>query len=123
MTVFLLPAHSPDLNPVERVWAHVKRRIADLAVVALRSESLAAALEGSMAERGSVKYARLLCGHGAVDARPSRVPVLRHRDAPWVGCMTLCHCPGEMGWRGAYLSSLDQLPLVRHRVPSPSSAP
>ncbi|MFF2513258.1 hypothetical protein [Streptomyces sp. NPDC058086] len=25
LTVFLLPAHSPDLDPVEGVWAHVKR--------------------------------------------------------------------------------------------------
>ncbi|MEU2587262.1 transposase [Streptomyces avermitilis] len=25
LTVFLLPAYSPDLNPVEWVWAHVKR--------------------------------------------------------------------------------------------------
>ncbi|MEV6208639.1 transposase [Kitasatospora sp. NPDC051914] len=29
LTVFLLPAHSPDLNPVERVRAHVKRGLAD----------------------------------------------------------------------------------------------
>jgi transposase len=35
LTVFLLPAYSPDLNPVERVWAHVKRSLANLAVVAL----------------------------------------------------------------------------------------
>ncbi len=34
LTVFLLPA-SPDLNPVEWVWAHVKRSLANLAVVAL----------------------------------------------------------------------------------------
>lgn len=35
LTVFLLPAHSPDLNPVEWVLAHVKRSLANLAVVAL----------------------------------------------------------------------------------------
>ncbi len=35
LTVFLLPAYSPDLNPVEWVWAHVKRNLANLAVVAL----------------------------------------------------------------------------------------
>ncbi len=35
LTVFLLPAYSPDLNPVESVWAHVKRSLANLAVVAL----------------------------------------------------------------------------------------
>src|SRR5690348_13181609 len=41
LTVFLLPAHSPDLNPVEGVWAHVKRSLANLAVVALdRLEAL-----------------------------------------------------------------------------------
>ncbi len=40
-TVFLLPAYSPDLNPVEGVWAHVKRSLANLAVVALdRLETL-----------------------------------------------------------------------------------
>jgi transposase len=33
LTVFLLPAYSPDLNPVERVWAHVKRSLANLAVI------------------------------------------------------------------------------------------
>lgn len=41
LTVFLLPAHSPDLNPVGWVWAHVKRSLANLAVVALdRLETL-----------------------------------------------------------------------------------
>ncbi|MEU1404792.1 transposase [Streptomyces sp. NPDC005728] len=41
LRVFLLPAHSPDLNPVEGVWAHVKRSLANLAVVALdRLETL-----------------------------------------------------------------------------------
>ncbi|WP_443056868.1 IS630 family transposase [Streptomyces sp. MT206] len=35
LTVFLLPAYSPDLNPVEWVWAHVKHSLANLAVVAL----------------------------------------------------------------------------------------
>ncbi len=41
LTVFLLPAYSPDLNPVERVWAHIKRSLANLAVVALdRLEAL-----------------------------------------------------------------------------------
>jgi transposase len=41
LTVFLLPACSPDLNPVEWVWAHVKRSLANLAVVALdRLEAL-----------------------------------------------------------------------------------
>ncbi|MFJ9871046.1 transposase [Streptomyces sp. NPDC101165] len=41
LTAFLLPAHSPDLNPVEGVWVHVKRSLANLAVVALdRLEAL-----------------------------------------------------------------------------------
>ncbi|MCX4734594.1 transposase [Streptomyces sp. NBC_01363] len=41
LTVFLLPAYSPDLNPAEWVWAHVKRSLANLAVVALdRLETL-----------------------------------------------------------------------------------
>ncbi|WP_435849449.1 IS630 family transposase [Streptomyces tibetensis] len=41
LTLFLLPAYSPDLNPVEWVWAHVKRSLANLAVVALdRLETL-----------------------------------------------------------------------------------
>ncbi|MFG2793997.1 hypothetical protein [Streptomyces sp. NPDC048419] len=33
--VFLLPAYSPGLNPVEWVWVHVKRTVANFAVVAL----------------------------------------------------------------------------------------
>ncbi|MFQ3556613.1 transposase [Streptomyces gramineus] len=41
LTVFLLPAYSPALKPVESVWAHVQRSLANLAVVALdRLESL-----------------------------------------------------------------------------------
>jgi transposase len=41
LTVFLLPAYSPDLKPVEWVWAHIKRSLANLAVVALdRLEAL-----------------------------------------------------------------------------------
>ncbi|MFD3328601.1 transposase [Streptomyces sp. NPDC058701] len=32
LTVFLLPAYSPELNPVEWVWAHVKRRLAVMAL-------------------------------------------------------------------------------------------
>ncbi|MFK0194355.1 transposase [Kitasatospora sp. NPDC090308] len=41
LTVFLLPAYSPDLNPVEWVWAHVKHSLADIAVMALdRLEAL-----------------------------------------------------------------------------------
>jgi transposase len=41
LTVFLLPAYSPNLNPVEWVWAHIKRSLANLAVVALdRLEAL-----------------------------------------------------------------------------------
>ncbi|MFJ2900434.1 transposase [Streptomyces sp. NPDC087218] len=41
LRVFLLPAYSPDLNPVEGVWAHVKPSLANLAVVALdRLEAL-----------------------------------------------------------------------------------
>ncbi|MFD3682530.1 transposase [Streptomyces sp. NPDC058613] len=41
LTVFLLPAYSSDLNPVEWVWAHVKRSLANLAVMALdRLEAL-----------------------------------------------------------------------------------
>ena len=30
LRVFLLPAYAPDLNPVEAVWSHVKRSLANL---------------------------------------------------------------------------------------------
>ncbi|GLW75116.1 hypothetical protein Kpho02_74130 [Kitasatospora phosalacinea] len=41
LTVFLLPAYSPDLSPVEWVRAHVKHSLANLAVMALdRLEAL-----------------------------------------------------------------------------------
>ncbi|SEE72016.1 DDE superfamily endonuclease [Streptomyces sp. 2231.1] len=41
LTVFLLPASSPDLNPAEWVCAHLKRSLANLAVMALdRLEAL-----------------------------------------------------------------------------------
>jgi transposase len=35
LTVYILPAYSPNLNPVEWLWAHVKRSLANLASVAL----------------------------------------------------------------------------------------
>ena len=41
LTVFLLPAHPPGLNPVEWVWPHVKHSLANLAMVTLdRLEAL-----------------------------------------------------------------------------------
>ncbi|MFF4315765.1 transposase [Streptomyces sp. NPDC001507] len=41
LVVSLLPAYSRDLNPVEWAWAHARRRLANLAVVALdRLETL-----------------------------------------------------------------------------------
>lgn len=41
LTVFLLLAYSPDLNSAEGVWVHVKRSLANLAVVTLdRLEAL-----------------------------------------------------------------------------------
>nr|WSX54043.1 transposase [Streptomyces sp. NBC_00974] len=41
LTAFLLPAYSPDLNPVEWVRAHVERSLANHAVMALdRLETL-----------------------------------------------------------------------------------
>jgi putative transposase len=41
LTVFLLPAYAPELNPVEYLWAHVKRSLVNLASVALdRLEAL-----------------------------------------------------------------------------------
>ncbi|GAA5076931.1 hypothetical protein GCM10023336_67310 [Streptomyces similanensis] len=42
LTVFLLVVYLPDLNPVEWAWGHVKRSLANLAVVAVdRLETLA----------------------------------------------------------------------------------
>uniref|UniRef100_UPI00389B2A34 transposase n=1 Tax=Streptomyces hirsutus TaxID=35620 RepID=UPI00389B2A34 len=35
LTVVLLPGYAPDLNPVEGLWAHVKRSLANLAARAL----------------------------------------------------------------------------------------
>jgi transposase len=31
LTVFRLPAYAPELNPVEGVWSHLKRSLANLA--------------------------------------------------------------------------------------------
>ncbi|MGW1091915.1 transposase, partial [Streptomyces sp. NPDC002596] len=31
LTVVLLPGYAPDLNPVEGLWAHIKRILANLA--------------------------------------------------------------------------------------------
>ncbi|MFF8024831.1 transposase [Streptomyces sp. NPDC007896] len=35
LTVVLLPGHAPELNPVEGMWAHIKRSLANLAARAL----------------------------------------------------------------------------------------
>ncbi|MPY56661.1 transposase [Streptomyces spongiae] len=35
LTVFTLPAYTPELNAVEYLWAHVKHSLANLAGVAL----------------------------------------------------------------------------------------
>jgi putative transposase len=35
LSVYILPAYAADLNPVEELWAHVKRSLANLASVAL----------------------------------------------------------------------------------------
>ncbi|GAA2815934.1 hypothetical protein GCM10010505_46770 [Kitasatospora aburaviensis] len=41
LTVYILPAYAPDLNPVEWLWAHVKRSLANLSSVAVdRLEAL-----------------------------------------------------------------------------------
>lgn len=41
LAVFPLPVYAPELNPVEGLWAHVKRSLAHLASVALdRLETL-----------------------------------------------------------------------------------
>jgi transposase len=35
LTVFYLPAYAPELNPVEAVWSHLKRSLANLAACTL----------------------------------------------------------------------------------------
>jgi len=35
LTVVLLPAYAPDLNPAEGVWSHLKRSLANLAAVSV----------------------------------------------------------------------------------------
>ncbi|MFE0257992.1 transposase [Streptomyces sp. NPDC059010] len=57
LTVFLLPACSPDLNPVEWVWAHVTRSLANLAVVGL----------GRLEALGRNRLTRLQYGPDALD--------------------------------------------------------
>ncbi|MEV6028348.1 transposase [Streptomyces sp. NPDC052036] len=37
LTVVLLPGYAPDLNPVEGLWAHIKRSLANLAARTLSS--------------------------------------------------------------------------------------
>ena len=32
LTVFYLPPHAPELNPVEGVWSHLKRSLANLTI-------------------------------------------------------------------------------------------
>jgi transposase len=35
LTVFYLPTHAPELNPVETVWSHLKRGVGNLAACTL----------------------------------------------------------------------------------------
>jgi transposase len=64
LTVVLLPAYAPDLNPVEGVWSHVKRSLANLAALSVdaletlirnrlkRLQYRSAVLNGIVAETG-----------------------------------------------------------------------
>jgi putative transposase len=36
LTVFRLPPYTPDLNPAEGVWAHLKKSLANLAACTIR---------------------------------------------------------------------------------------
>nr|WP_329528720.1 transposase [Streptomyces sp. NBC_01462] len=72
LTVFLRPAYSPELNPVEGLWAHVKRSLANLASVALGGlEALARNRLKRLQYRPAVLNG-FLSGTGlALDAPPS----------------------------------------------------
>ena len=51
LTMFLLPAYAPDLNPVEGVWSLLKRSLADLAKRTI--EQLAAIIKSRL---GRIQY-------------------------------------------------------------------
>ncbi|GAA3467331.1 hypothetical protein GCM10018965_018830 [Nonomuraea roseola] len=46
LTVILLPAYAPELNPVEVVWAHLKRSLANLAKKTLNELRACAGWQG-----------------------------------------------------------------------------
>lgn len=71
LTVVLLPAYAPDLNPVEWVWVHVKHSVADLAAGTLdRLEALVRNRLESLQYRPSVLDG-LIAGTGlAFDPEP-----------------------------------------------------
>jgi len=66
LTVFRLPPYTPDLNPAEGVWAHLKKSLANLAACTTRQ--LAAKARTRLKKMGSSN----LSGAGWVPVLTSR---------------------------------------------------
>ncbi|MFB6508047.1 hypothetical protein ACFYXP_40190 [Streptomyces sp. NPDC002466] len=110
LTVFLLLAYSPDLNPVESVWPHAKRSLSNLTVVALdrlevlvrnwlkrlqyRPETLDGFIAGTGLTLGKPKSVSVAGGA----APPSRS---RWRPGRWTWSTATSPPPGPTGsgWR------------------------
>ncbi|WP_405478320.1 transposase [Streptomyces canus] len=75
MTVVLLPGYAPDLNPVEALWAHIKRSLANLAARALGE------LETQLRRRLKALQYRQdpSAGQGSLSCTPGAAP---HRRCP-----------------------------------------
>ncbi len=68
LMVFVLPAYTPDLNPVEWVWAHVKRSLANLAVVAL--DRLEALVRNRLKHLQTSSHLVSLCDDSSASSKP-----------------------------------------------------
>ncbi len=78
LTVVLLPGYAPDLNPVEGLWAHIKRSLANLAARARQGIMLigqSEAVERAVANNHTQRRNTTLT-HRITDATPA-VPTPR----------------------------------------------
>ncbi|MGA6157428.1 transposase [Stenotrophomonas sp. NPDC087984] len=78
LTVYQLPPYAPELNPIEGVWSHLKRSLANLTKHSL--DQLTAMVKTRLKR---MQYRRLRCQSRAVACAPHvnhSIPHWRRRD-------------------------------------------
>ncbi|WP_055494927.1 transposase [Streptomyces sp. TP-A0356] len=70
LTVVLLPGYAPELNPVEGMWAHIKRSLANLAARTLSNLETLLRRRLKALQTGTPSLAGFLAGTGLALDRP-----------------------------------------------------